>query len=285
MLRAVRFEAKLGFTIHESARAPFAPLAGLSSTFPPARLLDEFQKLFLAGFGRRFFRPLREHGLLEHCSLQRRSPRGTRRRHGAGAHPRGLANTDQRVAEGRRVTPMFLFAVMLFGPGLWPAQRRFESGMHPGVAIAEAVDEVVGQQNRRIGIPKRFSIPMRECSRFSLASTGATDGRALGFLRNTRAFARRTTSCCCGPKRAPKIPEIARVVDRAADTDARNSSASAWAPTRRRAGGPARVRRRRRRRARAPSTARKTPRTERRMAWTPAYVALGSNLSGPRRQV
>ena len=29
MLRAVRFEAKLGFSIHESARAPFATLAGL----------------------------------------------------------------------------------------------------------------------------------------------------------------------------------------------------------------------------------------------------------------
>jgi poly(A) polymerase len=43
MLRAVRFEAKLGFTIHESARAPFATLAGLLGHIPPARLLDEFQ--------------------------------------------------------------------------------------------------------------------------------------------------------------------------------------------------------------------------------------------------
>ena len=55
MLRAVRFEAKLGFEIHESARAPFATLADLLGHIPPARLLDEFQKLFLAGFGGRAF--------------------------------------------------------------------------------------------------------------------------------------------------------------------------------------------------------------------------------------
>jgi poly(A) polymerase len=62
MLRAVRFEAKLGFSIHESARAPFAKLAELLEHIPPARLLDEFQKLFLAGFGERAFDLLRAPG-------------------------------------------------------------------------------------------------------------------------------------------------------------------------------------------------------------------------------
>ena len=74
----------------------------------------------------------------------------------------GLADTDRRVEEGRAVTPMFLFAVMVFGPVSAAAQKRFDSGVPPAVAIADAVDEVVAAQNRRIGIPKRFSIPMRE---------------------------------------------------------------------------------------------------------------------------
>jgi poly(A) polymerase len=187
MLRAVRFEAKLGFSIHESARAPFATLAGLLEHIPPARLLDEFQKLFLAGFGRRSFDLLREHGLLEHLFPATAEHLAAEQDGTSLALIRaGLANTDQRVAEGRAVTPMFLFAVMLFGPVSAAAQRRFESGVHPGVAIAEAVDEVVGQQNRRIGIPKRFSIPMRELLALQPRFHRRDGRRALGFLAHPR---------------------------------------------------------------------------------------------------
>jgi poly(A) polymerase len=81
---------------------------------------------------------------------------------------------------------MFLFAVMLFGPVSAAAQRRFESGVHPGVAIAEAVDEVVVRQNRRIGIPKRFSIPMRELLALQPRFHRREGRRALGFLAHPR---------------------------------------------------------------------------------------------------
>jgi poly(A) polymerase len=98
----------------------------------------------------------------------------------------GLADTDRRVAEGRAVTPMFLFAVMLFGPVSAAAQKRFESGVPPAVAISEAVDEVVGQQNRRIGIPKRFSIPMRELLALQPRFHRREGRRALAFLSHPR---------------------------------------------------------------------------------------------------
>jgi poly(A) polymerase len=187
MLRAVRFEAKLGFSIHESARAPFAKLAALLEHIPPARLLDEFQKLFLAGFGQRSFDLLREHGLLEHlfpatAAHLAADPDGM----ALALIRAGLANTDRRVAEGRAVTPMFLFAVLLFGPVSAAAQKRFESGMQPAVAIADAVDEVVSAQNRRIGIPKRFSIPMRELLALQPRFHRREGRRALGFLAHPR---------------------------------------------------------------------------------------------------
>jgi poly(A) polymerase len=187
MLRAVRFEAKLGFEIHESARAPFATLAELLEHIPPARLLDEFQKLFLAGFGERAFELLRAHGLFEHLFPATAAHLASEPGGMALALIRaGLANTDRRVAEGRAVTPMFLFAVLLFGPVSAAAQRRFESGVHPGVAIAEAVDEVVSQQNRRIGIPKRFSYPMRELLALQPRFHRREGRRALGFLAHPR---------------------------------------------------------------------------------------------------
>ncbi|MEX0734569.1 MAG: polynucleotide adenylyltransferase PcnB [Steroidobacteraceae bacterium] len=187
MLRAVRFEAKLGFTLHEATRAPFEKLAGLLEHIPPARLLDEFQKLFLAGFGQRSFELLEQHRLLEHlfaataahlASVQDDMARRLIRA--------GLANTDRRVAEDRPVTPMFLFAVLLFGPVSAAAQRRFETGMHPGQAIADAVDEVVAAQNRRIGIPKRYSIPMRELLALQPRFHRREGRRALAFLGHPR---------------------------------------------------------------------------------------------------
>jgi poly(A) polymerase len=187
MLRAVRFEAKLGFSIHESARAPFATLAGLLEHIPPARLLDEFQKLFLAGFGERAFDLLRAHRLFGHLFPATEAHLAAEPEGMTMALIRaGLRNTDRRVAEDRPVTPMFLFAVLLFGPVSAAAQRRFETGVPPPVAIAEAVDEVVAQQNRRIGIPKRFSIPMRELLSLQPRFHRREGRRALGFLAHPR---------------------------------------------------------------------------------------------------
>ncbi len=187
MLRAVRFEAKLGFDLHETTRAPFAKLADLLGHIPPARLLDEFQKLFLAGFGQRSFDLLREHRLLGHLFPATAAHLAAEQDGMALRLIRaGLANTDRRVAEDRPVTPMFLFAVLLFGPVSAGAQRRFETGAHPGQAIAEAVDEVVAAQNRRVGIPKRFSSPMRELLALQPRFHRREGRRALGFLGHPR---------------------------------------------------------------------------------------------------
>ncbi len=187
MLRAVRFQAKLGFTIHEDTRAPFARIANLLDGVPPARLLDEFLKLFLAGFGERSYELLKEHGLLEHLFPATAAHLATEK-DGMSARliHAGLVNTDRRVAEGRSVTPMFLFAVLLFGPVSAAAQKRFEAGVHPGDAIADAVDEVVAAQNRRIGIPKRFSIPMRELLALQPRFHRREGRRALSFMGHPR---------------------------------------------------------------------------------------------------
>ena len=187
MLRAARFQAKLGFTLHKGTREPISRLAPLLESIPPARLLDEFQKLFLAGFGQRAFDLLVEHGLLEHlfpatATWLAQDPDGM----AARLIRAGLANTDRRVAGDRPVTPMFLFAVLLFGPVSAAAQPRFEAGSQPGQAIAEAVDEVVAQQNRRIGIPKRFSIPMREMLALQPRFHRREGRRALAFISHPR---------------------------------------------------------------------------------------------------
>lgn len=187
MLRAVRFQAKLGFTMAPATREPIPRLAGLLDGIPPARLFDEFQKLFLTGFARRAYELLVEHGLFEHlfpATAAQLEPEAD------GMFGRlllaGLDATDQRVADGRAVTPMFLFAVLLFGPVSVGAQRRFEGGMKASQAIAEACDEVMRRQAQRIGLPKRFSIPMREMLALQPRFHQRAGRRALGFLSHPR---------------------------------------------------------------------------------------------------
>src|SRR5260221_12059425 len=51
MLRAARFEAKLGFEVDAASAAPIATLRGLLAAVPPPRLFDETSKLFLTGHG------------------------------------------------------------------------------------------------------------------------------------------------------------------------------------------------------------------------------------------
>lgn len=163
MLRAVRFAVKLGFRIEEGTAAAIPKMAGLLCHVPAARLFDEILKLLMSGVGAATFEALRQYGLFSQlfpateASLARDS-------HGTGMLfiARALANTDQRIAEGKPVTPAFLFAALL-----WPAvqeawRRQREEGLSEPAALQAAAEEVIAEQLQTVAIPKRFSIPMRE---------------------------------------------------------------------------------------------------------------------------
>ena len=60
MLRAVRFAAKLDFSIDPATEQPIRRLAYLLDGVPPARLFDECLKLFLSGFGAKSFALLQQ---------------------------------------------------------------------------------------------------------------------------------------------------------------------------------------------------------------------------------
>ena len=72
MLRAARFEAKLGFTLELSTAEPIADAApACLAGVPPPRLFDETLKLFLTGHGERSFtRCCGSARLLECCCCQ-----------------------------------------------------------------------------------------------------------------------------------------------------------------------------------------------------------------------
>jgi len=163
MLRAVRFAAKLGFTLHPDTEEPIHRLAYLLDAMPPARLFDEIVKMMLTGSAARAFELLQSLELLPHlmpdvASALAEAPDGP----GQRLLALGLAGTDARVREEKSVTPPFLFAVLL-----WPAILR-AAGAPQGPLPQDlqllhgACDTVFASQLRRVAIPRRFSMPMRE---------------------------------------------------------------------------------------------------------------------------
>ncbi len=162
MLRAVRFAAKLDFMIDAAVVEAMRHHARLLSNVPAARLFDEFLKLFQAGYAELTFDLLREHGLFaEMFPATEQELLGDEdfRRFVTAA----LQNTDRRVAAGKSVTPMFLLGVFFWLPvQKLAAELRSKDKMSESQALSLASYEIVAEQQRRISIPRRFTVPMRE---------------------------------------------------------------------------------------------------------------------------
>ena len=162
MLRAARLAAKLDMRIDTAAMAPFETLGPLLADAAPARLFDESLKMFLGGHGLKSFR------MLEHCGLLKFLFPATARALKRGDNAlrslveQGLANTDTRIAEGKSVTPAFLFAVLLWGEVRDVAHHCIAQGIDGTEAWARAAAQVVAEQCQRVAIPRRFTFTMEE---------------------------------------------------------------------------------------------------------------------------
>jgi poly(A) polymerase len=160
MLRAVRFAAKLGFSIDEATREPIARLAPLLDNVPGARLFDEMLKLLMSGHALACLKRLRAEGLhrgmLPLLDVVLEQPMGER------FVTLALENTDERIRLGKPTTPSFLFASLLWHEVLkhWNAGR--DRGELPIPALAAAMDQVLDAQTEKLAIQRRYTSDMRE---------------------------------------------------------------------------------------------------------------------------
>jgi poly(A) polymerase len=187
MLRAARFAAKLDFRIHPDTEEPLHRLAYMLDSVPPARLFDEIAKMMLAGHASASLATLRRLRLLSHLmpdvdEALESAPDSS----GARLVQLGLEGTDERVRADKSVTPTFLFGVLL-----WPAILRELGAVNgplpddPGQLVA-ATDAIASRQFRRIAVPKRFSIPMRDVIALQPRFERRSGRRALRFLEHPR---------------------------------------------------------------------------------------------------
>jgi poly(A) polymerase len=254
MLRAVRFAAKLDFSIEPGTEQPIQRLAYLLDGVPPARLFDECLKSF---------RLLQQYGLFEHLfPMSAAAMKLPPYAYAQEMLELGLANTDARIAADKPVTPTFLFAILLWGAVLRELNER-QAGPAPDLAqLMQACDTVLRAQQSRVAIPRRFGVPMRELLMLQPRFSRRSGIKSLSLLQHPRFRAAydflllRAQAGVADPELAqwwtdvqllPQEERVALVQSRPADGPGIATSGSVATAENGAAAAPGRRRRRRRR--------------------------------------
>ncbi len=162
MLRAIRFAAKLGFSIEERTLQPINELASLLESISTARLFDETVKLLTGGHAVKSFELLRLYG--PGIFLFAPTLKALDQISGPPNKLLDLAlhNTDIRLAQGKSVTPAFLFAALL-----WPVlqlrlRKQGADKANQAQLFQQQAQEVLLEQLQYTAVPKRFTIATKE---------------------------------------------------------------------------------------------------------------------------
>ena len=285
MLRAVRFAAKLGFTIHPDTAAPIPKLAWMLDGVPPARLFDEVNKMFLAGSAQRSFE------LLERLAAARAPVSGSRecarrtRRTGSSARELvrlGLAGHRRARARGQvRHADVPVRGAAVAGRCSGRSPSCAHGSERRSAAAARGVRSGDGAPASARRRAEALHVADARAGRLAAALRAARGRRALRLLDHPRfraAYDFLLLRAAAGEVDAG----TGEVVDRNSVGCPPKSASreSSRLGSRARAPRPTAPRRRRRRRRRRPPAAVVSA-----AVWMPAYVALGSNLDDPPRQI
>ena len=141
ILRAVRFANKLGFSLDPRIIELFEDSARRLTAIPPARLFDEFLKMFLTGYGENIWQHIRHTGIARVLF-----PTCNPNSHLISA---AMRNTDERIKNGLSVTPGFLVAVLLWEDFRARSAEQRLNDEDPAFATLR-------NQQQTIAIPRRF---------------------------------------------------------------------------------------------------------------------------------
>lgn len=152
MLRAIRFAAKLDFSLEPATAEPILRLGDLLDHVSSHRLFDESQKLLASGHAVRVLKLLQEYDLFRHLFLDAK---------GSPASERLLfltaESTDSRLAAGKSVNPAFFYAALLWQQLLAENAHLLAGGMPSMPALQQAGQRVISRQCERTAIP-RFTV-------------------------------------------------------------------------------------------------------------------------------
>lgn len=160
MLRAIRFASKLNLTLHPDTAKPIAKSANLLTSIAPARLFEEYLKLFLLSNVQDTFAKLLEYGLfapifpqvipqLQHDFVM-------------AFIKTALQNTDQRINAQKPVSAVFLLAVFLWHVFLDNLKQTTAQSTTQNYTHQDCINQVITEQKKTLLLPKSFTFVMRD---------------------------------------------------------------------------------------------------------------------------
>ncbi len=187
MLRAVRFAAKLGFTIDPATASAIPDSRKLLTHISNARLFDECLKLFLTGYASHTYSLLRHYDLFgclfpetENCLSDQAWHQTT--------HTflfNLFDNTDKRIDSNKSVSPAFIFSALLWQPIKRRQQQLQKQQQLKAVhAYEAAIDDILTIQLRITAIPRRITTHIREIWDMQYALIKHQGNRPLKLITN-----------------------------------------------------------------------------------------------------
>ena len=210
ILRAIRLSCKLDLSIETATAAPIGELSEMLEHVSPARLWDECNKLFLAGYAAKTWQSLMDFDVARHlfdqtCLSLEKDTSGNFQQFVNAA----LNSTDKRIKQQQPVTPAFLFAVFLWQPMQSLTEKLIAKGIVPYEASQKAAAKVVDNQRQSIAIPKRFSIVAREIWSLQFRLTNRRKRNVDSLLQHAR-FRAAYDFLCLRAGDDPQLKELAK---------------------------------------------------------------------------
>ncbi len=184
MLRAIRLAAKLDFTIENKSVAPIKKMAKLLNNISNARLFDEVYKLFHTGAALKTFHLLLQQHLFQILFPQTSAAMKKNEKIHALIEL-ACRNTDARIQAEKKVTPAFLYAVLL-----WHVYKNraheLSNEMPQAQANSIAVSQVLGEQAKMTAIPKILSMTIRDIWHLQYRLTRPVNQKTFEILQHPK---------------------------------------------------------------------------------------------------
>lgn len=162
ILRALRFAAKLQFTIEKNTARAILNAKALLSLVPRMRLFSEITKLFYCGHSVSAFKLMRSYQIFKMIFPVTEAYLFAKQKYGLDFILKSFAQTDERIQKGLGVNPGFLFATLLWPAILACKDRCLRQGAKPKIAMDTGISTVLSKQLKTCMIPKRCTQFMRE---------------------------------------------------------------------------------------------------------------------------
>lgn len=185
LLRAVRIMAKLNLNINPETEEPIIRLSHSLNQVSPARLYQEVLKFFHEGALLKTFLLLEKYKLFSQLFPQTAESI----QHNAIASQlieQALKDTDERIKQGKTVSPAFLFAIFLWEPVKQQLKREKEEGFPIYVCYERAVFTVLKKQIDQLAITKQIQLAIRDIIFLQHRFTHRSGNRPFKLLSHPR---------------------------------------------------------------------------------------------------